>query len=101
MTGLRIAHMQMKDRGAGVVAINRLLSLFLPRDRNVFGIIARQPLRAIGRHRDDEFFLVLRKHRILCEIHVVVSSLRKVTNRSTALKCLLDFVPIDPSWWRR
>src|SRR5277367_5741670 len=101
MAGLRIAHVQMKDRGAGVVAIHRLLSLLLPGHGNVLGIIARQPLRAIWRHRDDEFFLIFRKHGILREVHFVVSSLRKVRVRSTALKCLSDFVPVDPSWWRR
>ncbi|MNP49586.1 hypothetical protein D3C76_1437800 [compost metagenome] len=61
--------MHMEQRGAGVVAINGLLYLFIHGHRNVFREITDLELRAIGSNRDDQFFLVFGVQRTVNEIH--------------------------------
>src|SRR5580704_7102872 len=69
VTCLRIPDMQVQHRGARVVAIDRLLRLLLPSDRNVFREVAWEPLRPERRDRDDERLLIFWKHRVVSKIH--------------------------------
>jgi hypothetical protein len=68
---IKFAHVQMQHGGAGVVAVDRLLDLRFHGDRDVFREVADFELGAVGRHRDDEFFLVLGVERSVDEIHDV------------------------------
>ena len=56
--GRRIAHVDVQDGGAGVVAVHRRLDLLIPGDGDV-GSVARQPCRPVGRRRDDQRLHVL------------------------------------------
>jgi hypothetical protein len=51
--GGRVAHMNVQDRGAGVVAVHRGLDLFIPGDGDVGGV-AWQPCRRVGCGCDDQ-----------------------------------------------
>jgi hypothetical protein len=64
-------HVQVQDRGAGVVAVDRLLDLVLHLHRNVFREVGRNPLGTVGRGRDDELVLVFREERTVEEVHRV------------------------------
>src|SRR5215475_6489314 len=63
--------MNTKVRGAGVVAIHCSLDLCVPSDGNVPDVFAGEPSRPVGRSGDDQFFLVLRKERVVAENHFV------------------------------
>ena len=58
-------------RGAGVVAVDRLLDLRLHRHRNVFREVGRNPFRTVGRSGDDELVLVLGEQGSVEEVHGV------------------------------
>ncbi|MCY1365861.1 hypothetical protein D9M69_527320 [compost metagenome] len=62
---VQFADVQVEHGGAGLVAINGLLNLFVHGHRDVFGEVGRHPLGAIGRHGDDHFFHVFRVQGIV------------------------------------
>jgi hypothetical protein len=61
MAGLGIAHVDVQERGACVVAVHRRLNLLIPSDGKVLlgGDISRHPHGAIGRRRNHQRGLVL------------------------------------------
>ncbi|MCY1444102.1 hypothetical protein D9M71_605520 [compost metagenome] len=69
---VQFAHVQVQYGGAGFVAVDGLLHLLLHGHRNVFREVFRHPLGAVGRHGDDDLFLVLGVQRIVEELHVGV-----------------------------
>jgi hypothetical protein len=63
MAGLGIAHVDVQERGARVVAIHRRLDLLIPSDGKVLlgGDVSRHPHGAIGRRRNHQRGLILRQ----------------------------------------
>ena len=66
--GRRIAHVEVQDGCAGVVAVHRRLDLLVPGDSDV-GSVARQPRRPIRRRRDDQRLHVLGIQRVVGVVH--------------------------------
>ncbi|MNQ98846.1 hypothetical protein D3C85_1145590 [compost metagenome] len=55
-----LAHMDVQERCAGVVTVNRLLNLLVHRHRDIAGVRGN-PLGAVRRDLDDEGLLVFGK----------------------------------------
>ena len=72
--GRGVAHVEMQDPGAGVVAIHRRLDLLVPGHGDV-GRVARQPRRPIRRRGDDQWLHVLGIQRVVCVTHELFSCL--------------------------
>ena len=68
---VELAHVQVQHRGAGVVAVDRLLDLLFHRHRDVFREVGRDPLGAVGRGGDDQLVLVLGEQGAVEEVHGV------------------------------
>ena len=71
VAGLGIAHMDVQQRGAGVVTIHRGLDLLVPGDGELLfrRAIPRHPHRPIGRGGDHQRRLIFGKERVVGEIH--------------------------------
>ncbi|GAA3352393.1 hypothetical protein GCM10017744_001160 [Streptomyces antimycoticus] len=63
---VQLAHVDVQDRGAGVVAVDRRLHVLIHGEREVVGVTG-QPLRPIGRGLDDQLLLVLRVQGVIEE----------------------------------
>ena len=68
LAGLRVAHVHVQHRRAGVVAVDRRLHLLLPAEGKVLHV-ARQPLGAEGRRGDDRRLHVFGEERVIGEVH--------------------------------
>ena len=68
---VELAHVQVQHRGAGVVAVHRLLDLGFHRDRDVLREVGGNPLGAVRRGGDDQLVLVLGEEGAVEEVHVV------------------------------
>ena len=66
--GRGVAHVEVQDPGAGVVAIHRRLDLLVPGHGDV-GRVARQPRRPIRRRGDDQRLHVLGIQRVVGVTH--------------------------------
>ena len=66
---VELAHVQVQRRGAGVVAVHRLLDLRFHRDRDVFRKVRRHPLGAVRCGGDDELVLVFGEQGSVEEVH--------------------------------
>jgi hypothetical protein len=61
--------MDVQHRGAGVVAIDRLLHLLVNADRDVLGKVRGEPFGTVRRCGNYQFLLVLRNERAIEEVH--------------------------------
>jgi hypothetical protein len=57
----------VQERGAGVVAVDRFLDLLVHRHRNIGGV-GRNPFRAVRRDLDDQGLLVFGKEGVVEEL---------------------------------
>ena len=65
---VRLAHMDVQERCAGVVAVDRLLDLLVHRHRDVAGV-GGNPFGAVRRDLDDQGLLVFGKEGVVEELH--------------------------------
>ena len=68
---VELAHVQVQHRGAGVVAVHRLLDLGFHADRDVFREVGGNPFGAVRRGGDDKLVLVLGEEGAVEEVHFV------------------------------
>ena len=74
LSGRGVAHVEVQDGGASVVAIHRRLDLLIPGDGDVSSV-ARQPRRPIRCRRDDQGFHVLGIQCVVGIVHFRISLL--------------------------
>ncbi|MNP42990.1 hypothetical protein D3C76_1367850 [compost metagenome] len=72
---VQFTHMQVQDRGAGFIAIDRFLDLLVHGQRDVFREVFRHPFRAVRGHGDDHFFHVFGVQGIVEELHELLQFL--------------------------
>src|SRR5262249_19078311 len=67
-----LAHVDVQDGGAGVVAVDRLLDVLLHRHRDVLGEVGGQPFGTVRAGGDHELLLVFGPEGSVDEIHFVL-----------------------------
>ena len=72
LAGLRVTHVDVEHRRAGVVAVLRRLHLFVPSNGDIAGIRGH-PLRSVRCRVDDQRLHVLGIKRIVGVVHVAFS----------------------------
>ena len=92
---VELAHVQVQHRGAGVVAVHRLLDLGFHGDRDVFREVGGNPFGAVRRGGDNELFLVFGEQGSVEKVHgVFLFRLWLRLGWGEALRCVCAFLVV-------